>query len=103
MRGKPARKAPRAPSSGKGGVPNVHVGDKVGGMIVMLCRDKRREHRGTEQGDRLAAAFRTRCNFGHDQEEARAVCAAGEGRRGSPLSRHRQGGQLGVVKTASRA
>lgn len=38
--GKPMRGVQRALGNAKGGVPNVRVGDKVGGMIVMLCRDK---------------------------------------------------------------
>ena len=40
IRGKPTRKIPLALVNPKSGVPNVRVGDKVGGMIVMLCRDK---------------------------------------------------------------
>lgn len=38
--GKPTREVQKALGNVKGGAPNVHVGDKVGGMIVMLCRDK---------------------------------------------------------------
>jgi hypothetical protein len=37
---KSARGVQRTLGNTKGGAPNVHVGDKVGGMIVMLCRDK---------------------------------------------------------------
>jgi Protein of unknown function (DUF3489) len=40
IRRKSARKVPQGLGNQKGGVPNVRIGDKVGGMIVMLCRDK---------------------------------------------------------------
>ena len=38
MPGKQTRKVQSALANVKGGVPDVRVGDKVGGMIVMLCR-----------------------------------------------------------------